>query len=93
MPTLLPGRPDDEASRRRISRRRAVEHLDEALDRVETGIEVIGVGRDHTGAAETGLGVDAKAQAGQVRSVAVERMGDRVGLMTPPLLAALDLRT
>lgn len=42
------------------------------------------------GAADTGLRVDSKAQAEQVRSVAVERLGHRVGLMTPPLLAALD---
>ena len=41
-------------------------------------------------AADTGLRVDAKAQAEQVRSVAVERMGDRIGVMTPQLLAALD---
>jgi len=41
-------------------------------------------------AGETGLAVDSKAQAEQVRSVAVERLGDRIGVMTPQLLAALD---
>ena len=41
-------------------------------------------------AGETGLRVDSKAQAEQVRSVAVERIGERVGRLTPPLLAALD---
>jgi len=41
-------------------------------------------------AGETGLAVDSKAQAEQVRSVAVERMGDRIGVLTPQLLASLD---
>lgn len=41
-------------------------------------------------AGDTGLAVDSKAQAEQIRSVAVERMGDRIGVMTPQLLAALD---
>ena len=39
---------------------------------------------------ETGLAVDSKAQAEQVRSVAVERIGDRVGVVPRDLLAALD---
>ncbi len=39
---------------------------------------------------ETGLKVDSKAQAEQVRSVAVERVGARVGLLTSELVAALD---
>jgi mRNA interferase MazF len=38
----------------------------------------------------TGLGVDSKAQAEQVRSIAVERVGSRVGLMTTDLQADLD---
>lgn len=41
-------------------------------------------------ASETGLAVDSKAQAEQVRSVAVERIGDRVGVVPRDLLAALD---
>jgi mRNA interferase MazF len=40
--------------------------------------------------AETGLDRDSKAQAEQIRSVAVERIGARVGLVPPELLAALD---
>jgi mRNA interferase MazF len=41
-------------------------------------------------ASETGLDRDSKAQAEQVRSVAVERVGARVGAMPPELLASLD---
>jgi mRNA interferase MazF len=41
-------------------------------------------------AAETGLDRDAKAQAEQVRSVAVERIGARVGVVPPELAAELD---
>lgn len=41
-------------------------------------------------AADTGLGRDSKAQAEQVRSVAVHRIGGRVGVVPPELLAALD---
>ncbi len=41
-------------------------------------------------AAATGLPVDSKAQAEQVRSVAVERVGARVGVMTTELQADLD---
>lgn len=41
-------------------------------------------------AARTGLERDSKAQAEQVRSVAVERVGQRVGVVTGDLLAALD---
>ena len=38
----------------------------------------------------TGLAADSKAQAEQVRSIAVERIGSRVGVMTVELQAALD---
>lgn len=38
----------------------------------------------------TGLTVASKAQAEQVRSIAVERVGARVGAMTAELQAALD---
>lgn len=38
----------------------------------------------------TGLVADSKAQAEQVRSIAVERIGRRVGLMTTELQADLD---
>ena len=41
-------------------------------------------------ATDTGLDRDSKAQAEQIRSVAVERVGSRVGLLTPAQLAALD---
>ena len=42
------------------------------------------------GAADTGFDRDSKAQAEQIRSVAVERIGARVGVLPPTLLAALD---
>lgn len=38
----------------------------------------------------TGLARDSKAQAEQVRSVAVERIGDRIGVLTGAALAELD---
>ena len=41
-------------------------------------------------AARTGLARDSRAQAEQVRSVAVERVGDKVGLVPYSLLARLD---
>lgn len=41
-------------------------------------------------AADTGLPKDSKAQAEQVRSVAVERIGRRIGSVTVELQAALD---
>jgi mRNA interferase MazF len=41
-------------------------------------------------AAECGLPQDSKAQAEQVRSVAVERVGRRLGQLTPRALAELD---
>jgi mRNA interferase MazF len=41
-------------------------------------------------AVATGLERDSKAQAEQVRSVAVERVGALVGTLTPALSAALD---
>ncbi len=37
-----------------------------------------------------GLPSDSKAQAEQVRSVAIERIGRRMGQLTAPLLAELD---
>ena len=39
---------------------------------------------------DAGLRADSKAQAEQIRSVAVARVGDRVGALTPELVAALD---
>ncbi|HSP04110.1 MAG TPA: type II toxin-antitoxin system PemK/MazF family toxin [Acidimicrobiales bacterium] len=39
---------------------------------------------------DAGLPRDSKAQAEQVRSVSVERIGARVGRLTAPQLAALD---
>ena len=41
-------------------------------------------------AGETGLREDSKAQAEQVRAVAVERVGVRVGALPPALVSALD---
>ena len=39
---------------------------------------------------QTGLPHDSKAQAEQIRSVAIERIGHQVGLLPPPLVTALD---
>ncbi len=41
-------------------------------------------------ATDTGLDRDSKAQAEQVRSVAVERLGRRTGVVPPLLMAKLD---
>jgi mRNA interferase MazF len=41
-------------------------------------------------AADTGLHKDSKAQAEQVRAVAVERLGTKVGALPPVLMAELD---
>ncbi len=41
-------------------------------------------------ATETGLDRDSKAQCEQVRSVAVERIGTRIGLLPAELIADLD---
>ncbi len=41
-------------------------------------------------AAVSGLPTDSKAQAEQVRSLAIERVGRRTGQLTAPLLADLD---
>ncbi len=41
-------------------------------------------------AGQTGLVRDSKAQAEQVRSVAVERIGRRVGQLPPALISKLD---
>lgn len=41
-------------------------------------------------AAETGLALDSKAQAEQVRSVSVERIGPRLGQLPLELLTRLD---
>lgn len=40
-------------------------------------------------ASETGLQVDSKAQAEEIRSVAVERIGPRVGVVPPAAMDAL----
>jgi mRNA interferase MazF len=40
--------------------------------------------------ADTGLDLESKAQAEQVRSVAVERIGRRLGVVSAERLAALD---
>ena len=42
------------------------------------------------GGAETGLERDCRAQAEQVRSVAVERVGNLIGQMPPDLMGRLD---
>lgn len=41
-------------------------------------------------AKDTGLDEDSKAQAEQIRSVAVQRVGRRIGSVPTPLLSALD---
>ena len=41
-------------------------------------------------AAATGLRLDSKAQAEQVRSVAVQRLSDRVGMVPPAVMEELD---
>jgi mRNA interferase MazF len=41
-------------------------------------------------AAECGLPSDSKAQAEQIRSVAIERVGRRLGQLSPSLLSALE---
>ncbi len=41
-------------------------------------------------ARQTGLPRDSKAQAEQIRSVAVERVGKRIGRLPPSLIAELD---
>lgn len=41
-------------------------------------------------AAACGLECDSKAQAEQVRAVAFERIGPRIGVLTPKLATALD---
>lgn len=41
-------------------------------------------------ATDTGLRVDSKAQAEQVRSVAVERVGPAIGALSPALAVELD---
>ena len=38
----------------------------------------------------TGLGRDSKAQAEQIRSVAVERIGDRIGVVPTEVMVQLD---
>ncbi|MCX6394049.1 MAG: type II toxin-antitoxin system PemK/MazF family toxin [Solirubrobacterales bacterium] len=41
-------------------------------------------------ASKTGLPVDSKAQAEQVRSIAVERVGEATGILPASLLSSLD---
>jgi mRNA interferase MazF len=41
-------------------------------------------------ARDTGLEQDSKAQAEQVRSIAVQRVGRTIGMVPPPLLNELD---
>ena len=41
-------------------------------------------------AEQTGLDRDSKAQAEQVRSIPVDRLGQRLGALPPPVLAELD---
>jgi mRNA interferase MazF len=41
-------------------------------------------------ALETGLTRDSKAQAEQIRSVSVDRLGEPIGVMPPSLMAQLD---
>lgn len=41
-------------------------------------------------ASDSGLDRDSKAQAEQVRSISVERVGERIGVVPPRVLTALD---
>src|SRR4051812_20644996 len=41
-------------------------------------------------AAESGLRLDSKLQGEQIRAVAVERVGSRIGALSPELMARLD---
>ena len=41
-------------------------------------------------AADTGLERDSKAQAEQIRAVAIERLGGRIGVVPPAVMADLD---
>lgn len=41
-------------------------------------------------AAETGLDIDSKAQAEQVRAVSIERVRDRIGSIPAPLMLEVD---
>lgn len=41
-------------------------------------------------AAETGLDRDSKAQAEQIRSIAVERVGDRLGVVPHAIMLEID---
>jgi len=41
-------------------------------------------------ATDTGLRVTSKAQAEQVRAIAVERLGDHIGSLPPDVMAELD---
>jgi mRNA interferase MazF len=41
-------------------------------------------------ATDTGLPRDSKAQAEQVRAVAIERLGERIGAVPPALMADID---
>lgn len=41
-------------------------------------------------AAATGMRQDSKAQAEQIRSVAVERLGERIGLVPPRIMLHID---
>jgi mRNA interferase MazF len=40
--------------------------------------------------AATGLALDSKAQAEQIRSIDVGRVGERIGVLSPSLMTALD---
>lgn len=57
---------------------------------VTTNVEKIYPFQVALSARETGLPRDSKAHAEQVRSIAVERIGDAVGVLPAALLASLD---
>ncbi len=57
---------------------------------VTTNVENIYPFQVALSARETGLPRDSKAQAEQVRSISVERIGDAVGILPAALLALLD---
>jgi len=57
---------------------------------VTSNVERVHLFQTFLPAAETGLARDSKAQAEQVRAVAIDRVGRRLGSLPPALQADLD---
>lgn len=96
---LDPARPG-EASKRRPAVVVSNDHANSTAERLGRGVvTVVPVTSNlarvfpfqvEFGAQETGLRVDSKAQAEQVRSVAVARVGPVLGRVPAPLMARVD---